>query len=73
MCLHVMSFENTVGKREIAHNKQFLLYIELSTISLTFEIVICKLFQFLDWSKLKQIADDILKCTQNEKHLKWKI
>ena len=25
-CLHCESFENTVGKREIAHNEQFLLF-----------------------------------------------
>ena len=26
MCLHYKSFENTEGKREIAHNEQFLLF-----------------------------------------------
>ena len=26
MCLHYMSFENTVGKGEIARNEQFLLF-----------------------------------------------
>ena len=26
MCLQLKSFENTVGKGEIAHNKQFLLF-----------------------------------------------
>ena len=26
MCLHHKSFENTVGKGEIAHNEQFLLF-----------------------------------------------
>ena len=47
------SFENTVGKGEIAHNEQFLLYPsvfypseELSAIFIKFEIVVCKLFQF---------------------------
>ena len=47
------SFENTVGKEEIAHNEQFLLFPqcfkpfgELSAIFIRFEIVICKLFAF---------------------------
>ena len=37
------------------------------------ELFVCKLFnplpdnKVLDWSKLKQIADDILKCIENGK------
>ena len=55
MCLQYKSFENTVGKEEIAHNGQFLLFPlcflpfgELSTIFLKFEIVSCKLFSLED-------------------------
>ena len=50
MCLQNKSVENTVGKAEIALNKQFLhfpqcfLCIELSAIFIKFEIVACKLF-----------------------------
>ena len=54
MSLQYKSFENTVGKGEIAHNEQFLLfpqcfvylYIELSAIFIKFKIVGCKLLQF---------------------------
>ena len=53
MCLQYKSFENTVGKGEIAHNEQFLLFPqcflsfgELSAIFLKFKFVVCKLFQF---------------------------
>ena len=52
-CLQYMSFENTVGKGEIAYNEQFLLFPtvfylfeELSAIFNKTEIVICELFQF---------------------------
>ena len=52
-CLQYKPFENTVGKGEIAHNKQFLncqsvfyLFRELSAIFIKFEIVVCKLSQF---------------------------
>ena len=48
-----MSFENTVGKGEIARNEQFLLshsvfylVIELSVVFIKFKIVVCKLFPF---------------------------
>ena len=48
-----MSFENTVGKGEIAPNEQFLLFpvfsTHLSGLSasfIKFEIVVCKRFQF---------------------------
>ena len=37
------AFENTVGKGEIAHNEQFLLFPQCFV---EFEIVVCKLFQF---------------------------
>ena len=30
MCLQYKSFESTVGKGEIAHNEQFLLFTQLS-------------------------------------------
>ena len=47
------SFENTVGKGEIARNEQFLLFPqcfylfeELSVIYIKFENDVCKLFQF---------------------------
>ena len=53
MCLQYKSFENTVGKGEIACNKQFLLphsvfylFGELSAIFIKSEIVVCKLIQF---------------------------
>ena len=53
-CLQYKSFENTVGKGEIARDEQFLLFQhcflpvneELSAGFFKFEIVICKLFQF---------------------------
>ena len=52
-CLLYTTFENNVGKGEIAHNEQFLLFQqcfqptgELSAIFIKFEIVFCKLFQF---------------------------
>ena len=52
-CLQHKSFENTVGKGEIVHNEQFLLFHsvlypfgELSVIFIKFEIVVCKLFEF---------------------------
>ena len=50
-CLQCMSFENTVGKSEIARNEQFFLshsvfypFGELSAIFIKVEIVVCKLF-----------------------------
>ena len=53
MCPHNKSFENTVGKGEIAHNRNFssshsvfYLFEELSAIFNKSEIVICKLFLF---------------------------
>ena len=48
-----MSFENTVGKGEIARNEQFLFFPvfstllgELFTTFVELKIVVCKLFQF---------------------------
>ena len=53
MCLQYKSFENTVGKGEIARKEQFLLFPqfsysfeELCSIFIKFEIVVCKLSQF---------------------------
>ena len=46
MCLQYKSFENTVGKGEIACNEQFLLFPVFSAIFVKFKIVVCKLFQF---------------------------
>ena len=48
---------------------------ELSAIFIEFEIVVCKLFQFnplpddknLDWSKLKQFAEDNFKFDENSR------
>ena len=51
-CLQYNSFENNVGKGEIARNEQFLLFPqcfyrfgELSAIFTKFKIVVCKLFR----------------------------
>ena len=51
--LRYKSFENTVGKREIARNEQFLLspqcfppFGKLSAIFIKFEFVVCRLFQY---------------------------
>ena len=53
MCLQFKSFENTVGKAEIARNKQFFLFLQrflpfwrTFAIFTKFEIVVCKLFHF---------------------------
>ena len=66
MCLLYKSFENTVGKGEIACNEQFLLFsqgfypfVELPTILIKFEIVVCKLFafeslKFVVWERVKK-------------------
>ena len=52
-CLQYNSFEDIVGKGEIARNVQFLHFHsvfysfgELSVIFIKVEIVVCKLFQF---------------------------
>ena len=50
-CLQYKSFENTVGKGEIAHNFSFSHSVfywlgKLSGIFKKFEIVVCKLFLF---------------------------
>ena len=52
--LIVQAFENTMGKGEIARNKQFLLfpqcistrYGKLYVIFIKFELVVCKFFEF---------------------------
>ena len=44
-----MSFENTVGKGEIARDEQFLFFPQcflLSAIFIKIQNVVCKLFQF---------------------------
>ena len=41
VCLQYMSFENTVGKEEIARNEQFLLFPQCF-------LPICKMFCYLD-------------------------
>ena len=59
MCRQYKSFKNTIGKREISHNQQFLvtsnfsiphivfyLFGEFSTIFIKLENVVRKLFQF---------------------------
>ena len=46
MCLQHRSFENTVGKREIARYSVLNLFGELSAIFIKLGIVVCKLFQF---------------------------
>ena len=51
MCLQYKSFENTVGKGEIARNKQFLLFPQFFLsiwktfchFFINFKIVVCKL------------------------------
>ena len=49
-CLQYKSFENTVERREIAHNEQFLLFPLFSTgfenFFIIFKIVVCKSLQF---------------------------
>ena len=70
--------ENTVGKGEIAHYEQFLLFSqcfpkacfpEVSKGVIVWEWVNCNYTDslpnntILDWSKLKAFADDILKIT----------
>ena len=64
--------ENTVGKEENAGYQHFLLFLQCfpkppSLGSLKVGIVWLRVnplpdHKILDWSKLKQIADDILKC-----------
>ena len=53
MCLQYKSYENTMGKGEVACNKQFLLFPVFSThlenflpFFIEFEIVVWKLFKF---------------------------
>ena len=44
--LQYKSFENTVGKGEIAPKSVFYLFGELSVVFIKFEIVACNLFEF---------------------------
>ena len=57
-CLHYQSFENTVGKEEIARNEQFLLFLQCFLpvwrnfllksrvkVVVKFEVVVFKIFQ----------------------------
>ena len=66
MCLQYKSFGNTVGKEEIAHYEQFLLFPqcfqsfrELSVIFIKFKIVVCNFFllwkslNFIVWERVK--------------------
>ena len=66
MCLQCKSFENTLGKGEIARNEQFLLFPQCFLpiwrtychFFFKFEIVDCKLFQFgslkfVAWERVK--------------------
>ena len=76
-----MSFENTVGKGEIAHNEQFLLFpqcflsvFKLSAISIKFEIVVCKLLEFgsltfVVWETVMAETEECCKyCISPNKH-----
>ena len=62
--------ENTVEKEEIAHYKPFLLFVRHFLNSCTTDVHRFVLEsvnplpddKILDWSKLKEIADNILKC-----------
>ena len=54
MCVQYKSFENIVGKREIALNKQFLIKNEKKLVNPLPDD------KLLEWSELKQIAHDIL-------------
>ena len=69
--------ENTVGKGEIACYEQFLLFPQCSEKACfpgaSKGVVVWEWVnplphnKFLDWSKLKQIADNFLKCIENGK------
>ena len=63
MCLQNKSFENTVGKGEIARNEcshsVFNPFGEPSTIFIKFEIVVCKLFQFVIWERVKHYVQNL--------------
>ena len=69
MCLQYKSFENTVGKGEIACNEQFLLFPvfslffkELSFIFTKFEIVVSlsvgKNLKFVVWERVNSLPND---------------
>ena len=60
-CLHYKSFENTVGKGEIARNEQFLFFPQcFQTIRITFshvyQISNCRLQTFSVWNSLKFVV-----------------
>ena len=62
MCMQYKSFENFLGKGEIARDEQylifphcFLLFFENSVILIKFEIVFFELFQFSVWKSLKLV------------------
>ena len=66
--------ENTVGKGGIALYKQFLLFPQCfqkacypASKGVIVWLNLLPDDKILDWSNLKQIADDILKCIYNEK------
>ena len=78
MCQH-KSFENTVGKGEIARNEQFLLFPqcfltafgELSAIFVKFGVVVCKLFPV--WKSLKFVVRGRVKVTKAPKNKQVKV
>ena len=62
------AFENIVGKEEIARNEQFPLFPQCFLLNQKILSPFVNMVnplpgdKILDWSKLKQIADDILEC-----------
>ena len=56
LTLEEKDFENNEGKGENAGNQPFLLFPQC------FLLLSLPDDKILDWSKLKQIADDVLKC-----------
>ena len=79
MCLQCKSFENTMGKREIAHNKQFLLFPEcfdllvLGTFCHFHQILNCRLLtvlvskslKFVIWERVKKLPSAKLSSKRN--------
>ena len=74
-CLQYNSFENTVGKREIARNEQFLLFPQCflpfwRTFCHFHEIEDCRLQtlsvwkspEFVVWERVKEISDWLNQC-----------
>ena len=78
MCLQYKSFENTVGKEEIAQTSNFSSshivfypFVEISAIFIKLEIVVCELFQFGPVQNLsfgKGLIDMILTLTHCRIH-----